>query len=122
MKINLLSSFKTLNRNLTTMFFLLLIGLLTNCKDSVNKWSPASKDLVIGDYVGGVFVDNLTELDKSLYIVECGNDTTLIRQITPAKTKDKYHLKVYNQDIEFPILYNQKIKKAWRIIWIRKRM
>jgi hypothetical protein len=78
--------------------------------------------LVIGDYIGGILVDSLSDLDKNLYIIECDNNITLIRQIIPTQTKDKYHLKAYNQDIEFPILYNQKIKKSWRIIWIRKRL
>lgn len=78
--------------------------------------------LVIGDYIGGVLVNSLGDLDKNLHIIECDNNTVLIRQIIPTQTKDKYHLKAYNQDIEFPILYNQKIKKSWRIIWIRKRL
>ena len=78
--------------------------------------------LVTGDYAGGVFVDHLDKSDKGLYIAENNDGITLIRQISPTNLEDTYHLKALNQDIEFPILYNQKIKNLWRIIWIRKKL
>lgn len=77
--------------------------------------------LCIGDYIGGVSNEYIDKLINQLCIIENDKGIVLVRQLIAAKDHGEYHLKALNQDIEYPILYNQKIKKAWKIIWIRKR-
>ena len=77
--------------------------------------------LNVGDYVGGLLGKNKNELINQLCIVEIPNGITLIRQLTFSKNSNQFHLKAYNSNIEFPILYDQVIKNIWKIIWIRKK-
>lgn len=77
--------------------------------------------LTVGDYVGGIPVTDIATLIKKLCIIENDEGVILVRQLIATDDPNKYHLRSYNLDIEFPILYNQKIKKAFKVIWIRKR-
>lgn len=49
--------------------------------------------LSVGNYVGGALGKNKNEL-----------------------INQPFHLKAYNANIEFPVLYNQVIKNIWKII------
>jgi hypothetical protein len=77
--------------------------------------------LTIGDYVAGIIITDHKQMHHQLCIVEDRLGSILIRQLIPTKKPNSYHLKALNSEVEYPILYNQSIKQASKITWIRKR-
>lgn len=75
----------------------------------------------IGDYVAGIPVDDISTLNKKICIIETIGGTNYVRELIKSTEMGKYHLKALKSDVEFPLIYNQVIKSAAEIIWIRRR-
>lgn len=78
----------------------------------------------IGSYVAGIacFGDTIENLIGSDCIIQTANGGLIVRNLRRGRLKDFYTLTCINPDtlLDYPILYDEKISFAARIIWHRK--
>lgn len=74
-----------------------------------------------GNYVGGIFLDNIDKAVDHLCIIIDANGNSYIRILKSGNEKNRYNLVCYNKNTHIAKeIKNISIKQAAPVIWIRK--